>query len=102
MVVGAATRMFAPTASLWIYGIGTMLFCLMRLRTEYTGRDVTIKRLRRQQLLACVFFIITLMFMSMQTYQYGPMRSNEWVLALAIGTVLELYTAWRLPSLLDK
>jgi len=38
----------------------------------------------------------------MQVYQYGFARRNEWVVALTVGCVLELYTAWRIPSALQK
>ena len=98
MLVGLAVKMFHAQLSLWIFGIGALAFCLMRLQAEYLGRSFNVRRLRRMQLLGCVFFLLTVLCMSMQTYQYGPMRSNEWMVALAIACVLEVYTAWRLPD----
>jgi hypothetical protein len=102
MLVGVAVHIFSPEISLFIYGIGAMLFCMMQLRAVYDGNDLTVIRLRRQQLFACLMFIGTAMCMSMQVYQYGFARRNEWVVALAVGCVLELYTAWRIPSALQK
>ena len=80
----------------------SLFFCLMQVRAEYLGRSIVIRRLRRQQLLACVFFILTAVCMSMQTLRYGPCRRNEWMVALAIACALELYTAWRIPAELQK
>ena len=102
MLIGVTVHIFNAEISLFIYGIGAMLFCLMQLRAVYEGNDLNVIRLRRQQLFACLMFIGTAMCMSMQVYQYGFARRNEWVVALAIGCVLELYTAWRIPNALQK
>ena len=102
MLIGVTVHILNAEISLFIYGIGAMLFCLMQLRAVYEGNDLNVIRLRRQQLFACLMFIGTAMCMSMQVYQYGFARRNEWVVALAIGCVLELYTAWRIPNALQK
>ena len=49
-----------------------------------------------------VYGIGVLLFCLMQVLNYGILRRNEWVVALAIGCVLELYTAWRIPAELEK
>ena len=98
MVVGAAIFILYPMASMYIYGIGTLMFTLMQVRAEYLGRDITIMRLRRQQLLGCCCLILALILMIMQLYQWGPCRRQEWVIALTIGCVLELYTSFRIPQ----
>lgn len=102
MLCGIAVNIFNPHISLYVYGVGAMLFCLMQLRAVYEGNDLDVIRLRRQQLFACLMFLATVMCMSMQVYQYGFARRNEWVVTLAIGCVLELYTAWRIPNALQK
>jgi hypothetical protein len=102
MLVGMALNIFLPTYSMFIYGIGTLMFTLMQVRAEYLGRDLTILRLRRQQLLACVCFVLTLVMMSMQQHQWGPFRRREWVVALAVGCILELYTSFRIPQEINK
>lgn len=102
MLIGVTVHIFNAEISLFIYGIGAMLFCMMQLRAVYEGNDLNVIRLRRQQLFACLMFVGTAMCMSMQVYQYGFARRNEWVVALAIGCVLELYTAWRIPNALQK
>lgn len=102
MLVALVGRLWNAEVGMWLYGIGTLLFCLMQVRMEYMGRDIVLKRLRRQQLLSCVFFLLTLFCMSMQVYQYGIATRNEWMVTLAIACILQLYTAWRIPSEIKK
>lgn len=102
MLIGAAVFIVRPAISLFVYGIGTLMFTLMQVRAEYLGRDITLLRLRRQQLLACCCFVLALVMMSMQLYEWGPCRRREWVIALTVGCVLELYTSFRIPQELKK
>lgn len=102
MIVGAAIFILYPMVSMYVYGIGTFMFTLMQLKAEYLGRNFILARLRRQQLLACCCFVLTLALMSMQLNQWGPCRRQEWVIALTIGCVLELYTSFRIPQELEK
>lgn len=85
-----------------MYGVGTLMFTLMQIRAEYIGRDITVIRLRRQQLFACSCFVLALVMMSMQLHTWGPFRRQEWVVALTIGCVLELYTSFRIPQEIEK
>ena len=102
MLVGAAVFILSPIVGMCVYGIGTLMFSLMQIKTEYLGRDITLIRLRRQQLLACCCFVLALVMMSMQVHGWGPFRRQEWVVALTIGCVLELYTSFRIPQELKK
>ena len=102
MLVGAAIYIMYPTVGMYVYGIGTLMFTLMQVRTEYLGRNITLMRLRRQQLLACCCFVLALVMMSMQLHNWGPFRRQEWVVALTIGCILELYTSFRIPQELKK
>lgn len=102
MLIGAAIFILTPTGGMYTYGVGTLMFTLMQVRAEYLGRDITILRLRRQQLLACCCFILALVMMSMQLHNWGPFRRQEWVVALTIGCVLELYTSFRIPKELEN
>ena len=102
MLIGAASFILNPMIGMCLYGVGTLLFTLMQMRTEYMGRNITLLRLRRQQLLACCFFVLALVMMSMHVHNWGPFRRREWVVALAIGCVLELYTSFRIPQEMNK
>ncbi|MBO7471474.1 MAG: hypothetical protein J6T78_06375 [Bacteroidaceae bacterium] len=102
MLIGAAIYIMYPMVGMYVFGIGTLMFSLMQLKAEYLGRSITLIRLRRQQMLACCCFVLTLVMMSMQQHQWGPFRRQEWVVALTIGCVLELYTSFRIPQELKK
>lgn len=102
ILVGAALNILYPYISMFIYGVGALMFTLMQVRAEYLGRNITIIRLRRQQLLGCCCFIFALVMMSMQQHQWGPFRRQEWIIALTIGCILELYTSFRIPQELKK
>ena len=60
MLVGAAIFIMYPTAGMYVYGVGALMFTLMQIRAEYLGRAITMIRLRRQQLLACCCFVLAL------------------------------------------
>ena len=98
MLIGAGGYIVFPVAGMYVFGIGTLMFTLMQVQAEYLGRDITVIRLRRQQLLACCLFVLALVMMSMQTLHWGPFRRQEWVVALTIGCVLELYTSFRIKE----
>ena len=102
MLIGAAMFIVYPIVGMYVFGVSTLMFTLMQVRAEYLGRNITIMRLRRQQLLACCCFILSLVLMSMQIHNWGPCRRQEWVIALTIGCVLELYTSFRIPQELKK
>lgn len=115
MVVGAGmfALQFAQQWACWIFLAGALAFASMQWLQRYEGTSITIRRLRRMQVLAGVFFIITgvLMvdfvhmfmrtwFSDMQTYiQYAY---NKWVLTLLIAVVLEVYSIHRLSKELSR
>lgn len=102
MLAGAALYMWQPLLSTVIYSLGALVFCPLQMLQRYEGRNFTIRRLRRQQLLGLIAFLCAAGGMVMQTFRFGFARRNEWVVALAIGCVLELYTAFRIPAELKK
>ncbi|MBQ8454515.1 MAG: hypothetical protein IJ537_04110 [Bacteroidaceae bacterium] len=102
MLVGTAVYIMYPMVGMYVFGIGTLMFTLMQVQAEYMGREITIIRLRRQQLLACCCFVLALVMMSMHRLQWGPFRRQEWIVALTIGCVLELYTSFRIPQEIEK
>lgn len=115
MVVGAGmfALQFAQQWACWIFLAGALAFASMQWLQRYEGTSITIRRLRRMQVLAGVFFIITgvLMvdfvhmfmrtwFSDMQTYiQYAY---NKWVFTLLIAVVLEVYSMHRLSKELSR
>ena len=95
LLVGAMLQItrweFAPV----LYTLGAILFAYVQVMSRYEGKNLIIRRLRRQQILASVLLVFAgvLMFVT---------RHNEWVLCLTVAAILELYTAFRIPSELEK
>ncbi|MBQ8051066.1 MAG: hypothetical protein IJ197_05765 [Bacteroidaceae bacterium] len=102
MVAGAALFLADKWVANVLFGIGVLLFVAMQLRTTYDGRDFTIARLRRQQLLGAVALVLAAVAMTSQNLGHNLVRYNEWVVCLLIGAIVELYTTFRLASELEK
>lgn len=98
LLAGAATYITGWRLSFYLYTVGACLFASMQMLTAYEGRNLILLRLRRQQLFGAVCLLLTAGAMAMQTFGFGFARRNEWVVCLTIACVLELYTAFRIPT----
>ena len=95
LLVGAMLQITRWELSPILYTIGAVMFAYVQVMTRYEGKNLIIRRLRRQQILGAVLLVFAgvLMFVT---------KHNEWVLCLTIAAILELYTAFRIPSELEK
>ena len=95
LLVGAMLQITRWELAPVLYTIGAVLFAYVQVMSRYEGKNLIIRRLRRQQILAAVLLVFAgvLMFVT---------RHNEWVLCLTVAAILELYTAFRIPSELEK
>ena len=95
LLVGAMLQITRWELSPILYTIGAVMFAYVQVMSRYEGKNLIIRRLRRQQILGAVLLVFAgvLMFVT---------RHNEWVLCLTIAAVLQLYTAFRIPSELEK
>ena len=95
LLIGAMLQITRWELAPVLYTIGAVLFAYVQVMSRYEGKNLIIRRLRRQQILAALLLVFTgvLMFVT---------RHNEWVLCLTIAAILELYTAFRIPSELEK
>lgn len=93
VLIGAASYITRWALSPYIFSTGALIVALVQiLLTPYKGKDLVVKRLYRQQIFGALFLVVSgvLMF----TLPHG----NEWMLAMTIGAVIELYTAFRMPQ----
>ena len=75
----------------YIYIVGAAMFAWIQTKTGYyDGKNIVLKRLKRQQLIGAILLVITGVLMIMTHH-------NEWILCLSVSAVLELYTAFRIP-----
>ena len=95
LLVGAMLQITRWELSPILYTIGAVMFAYVQVMTRYEGKNLIVRRLRRQQILGAVLLVFAgvLMFMT---------KHNEWVLCLTVAAILELYTAFRIPSELEK
>lgn len=98
VLLGLVGRVLNAWAGLAVFAVGALLFAAMMVRQQYEGPSVALRRLRRQQLLGAACLVASAALMLCQELQVWMLRRNEWMVALAIGTVLLLYTAWRIPA----
>ena len=95
LLVGAMLQITRWELSPILYTIGAVMFAYVQVMSRYEGTNLIIRRLRRQQILGAVLLVFAgvLMFVT---------KHNEWVLCLTVAAILELYTAFRIPSELEK
>jgi hypothetical protein len=110
MVVGAGALLFLQSWAPWVYAPGALMFAAMQLRQRYEGRNFTIRRLRRIVMLSDFLFLAAglLMvanehnFLGLDQYLYIKYVHNNWVVALMVAAILQLYTSYRIASELEK
>ncbi len=82
---------FAP----YVYLVGAILFAWIQVKYGYEGKNIVIRRLRKQQLIGAMVLVLTGVVMLLW-------HRNEWIVCLSIASVLELYTAFRIPQEEEK
>ena len=119
MVVGVGCIVFGvmPKATSIIFCVGAISFALMQMTQTYEGNNVTLRRLRHIMVLADIAFIISGLLMLENVYKfffpifantiegyntYIHVVYNNWVVALLIGAVLEIYTTHRIAYVMKK
>ena len=102
MLSGAAMFPWWPRMGAVFYTVGALLFCPLMMLQRYDGPSFILRRLRRQQLLGLLSFLVAACCMVMQAWHFGLAQRNEWLVFLAVGCVLLLYTAFRIPHELKK
>ena len=102
LLVGASTYITGWNLSFYLYAVGACAFSFTRFMAGYEGHNLIVRRLRLQQIFGSVMLLVTAVLMAMNTFQFGFARRNEWIVALSVACVFELYTAFRIPAELEK
>lgn len=109
MLVGAASFLLNRMVACGLFVIGVLLFAAMQLQERYEGGNLMVRRLRRQQLfglcclvLSAVAMVMLVWDLSQGSFRFRFTHHNEWVVLLAIGSLIQLYTAFRIPAELEK
>lgn len=110
MVVGAGANVLFCLWAPYVFAPGSLLFVAMQLRQRYEGKDFTIRRLRRIQIISDFLFLVAglLMlanqknFLGLDQLSYIRYVHNNWVVVLLMAAVLQLYTSHRIANELEK
>ena len=110
MVVGAGANVLFYSWAPYAFAPGSLLFVAMQLRQRYEGKDFTIRRLRRIQIISDFLFLVAglLMlanqknFLGLDQLSYIRYVHNNWVVVLLVAAVLQLYTSHRIANELEK
>ncbi len=110
MVAGSAAGVFVARCAPWVFGIGALMFVGMQLKQTYNGSSTTIHRLRSILIFSDIAFLAAAFLMFENQYrmlglsqiQFAQYIHNNWVVALLIGAIVQLYATHRLGKELEK
>ena len=120
MVIGAGcfSLMWQQHIVCWLFLLGAIMFSVMQSMQIYEGNSFVVKRLKRIQAVASIFFLISGILMIDTVHHFllslfqnagsnGYQNSlayvyNKWVVLLLVAAILELYTTHRIGTELQK
>ena len=95
LLLGAALQITQLAWAPYLYLIGAIMFAYVQVMSGYEGKNIIIRRLRRQQLIGATLLVVAGVMMILW-------KRNEWVVCLTIAAVLEMYTVFRIPKEEEK
>ena len=115
MVIGAGcfAFMWQQQVVCWLFLAGASMFTLMQSMQTYEGSNFVIRRLKRIQAVANIFFMLAGILMVDTAYMffrplfdssiaYVDYLYNKWVVLLLIAALLEIYTMHRIDHEMKK
>ena len=95
LLLGAALQITQLAWAPYLYLIGAIMFAYVQVMSGYEGKNIIIRRLRRQQIIGATLLVVAGVMMI-------HWKRNEWVVCLTIAAVLEMYTVFRIPQEEEK
>lgn len=95
LLLGAALQITQLAWAPYLYLIGAIMFAYVQVMSGYEGKNIIIRRLRRQQIIGATLLVVAGVMMILW-------KRNEWVVCLTIAAALEMYTAFRIPQEEEK
>lgn len=95
LLFGAALQITQLAWAPYLYLIGAIMFAYVQVMSGYEGKNIIIRRLRRQQIIGATLLVVAGVMMILW-------KRNEWVVCLTIAAVLEMYTVFRIPQEEEK
>ncbi len=102
VLIGAVLNPIESKVAPYVYCVGALMFASMQMAERYDGSNFVIRRLRRQQVLGAVLLMLSGGAMFGNAFEVEYMCHNEWLLIMLVAAMLELYTAFRIPTEIEK
>ena len=110
MLAGAIAGLFRWQWFPYVYAVGAVCFASMQMLQRYEGSNFTIRRLRRIMLLSDVLFLVSALlmlasqgnFLGLNYLSYIKYVHNNWIVALLVAAILQLYTSHRIANEIEK
>ncbi len=98
VIIGAAVWITGWKGAAYVFTAGTVMFAVGRLLEKHPEtQNIVLRRLYRQQTIG----VFMLMVAAGMMLFYTPARS-AWLIPFIVFTIVELYSAFRIPSELKK
>ena len=110
VLIGAALWITGCEFLNYVFAVGTLLFTVGRLFEKHPESTITLRRLYIQRTIGVVVLILAALLMffydringfEISDYEVHA-TASAWLLPFFIFVVIELYTAFRIPSELKK
>lgn len=95
LLVGAAGKLFFWAEASYVYTVAAVVLALSQFMLREKEGGFVVRRLVMQQQIGGLALVAAGVMMF-------TMVRNEWMVAMFIGALLELYTAYRIPQELNK
>lgn len=119
LLAGAVMHITGSDMSMHLYCGGTLMFAMAQLSDRYDGDNLTIRRLRGQQVLGAIFLLLSGLMMYAERWHTDivmnmqlndTLRSllgmltarNGWIATMSFAAIFELYSSLRLDHELKK
>lgn len=95
LLCGAVGKMFLADVASWVFLSAAVLLLVSQFILRVRGGNFVLKRLVLQQQIAGLVLVAAGVLMFTH-------HRNEWIVAMFVGTLLQLYTAFRIPQEIEK
>ncbi len=95
LLFGAVLKMSYGDVASYVYTAGAVLFAIMQFLNRVRGGNFAVRRLVTMQTIGSLALVAAGVLMFTH-------HRNEWMVAMTIGALLELYTSFRIPGEMEK
>lgn len=82
-----------------LFAVSAFMMTFAQTKMQSGSNGIVIRRLHRMQVLGGISYIVAGLLMCNQAWHFiYYLRHNEWMVAFAIGCLLQVYSAFRLPD----